>query len=242
MDWALVSRVEESHWWFKGRRRILSDLAQTFLPDTRPLQVLDVGCGTGSNLEWLKPLGPVIGIDSSPEAVAWSQAKRYDQVLVGDAAHLPLEDGVIDLVVALDVLEHIDDDRGAALELFRVLKPGGLLMVTVPAYRFFWSDFDVQSGHLRRYKMRELLHTIKRTGGFILKASYFNTLLFPLAAAVRLLGGRVFRGRSLQVELQPPFWMVNRFFAWVFSLEVYLVRVLRLPFGLSIVCVAQKRL
>lgn len=155
MDAAEIQRLaeyEEWYWWHRARQTIVTTLLRRHLPEGVPSRrVLDVGCGAGATSLVLREFGTVLGVDFGVEAATAARGRGLQSACM-DAGHLGVRDESFDIVVALDVLEHLDDDVAAARELRRVLKPGGLLLVTVPAYRWLWSDHDVALGHRRRYR------------------------------------------------------------------------------------------
>ena len=236
--------LEDKHWWFVGRRRLLLKLLGRFLPaDSKAdRRIVDVGCGTGTMLQYLSAYGDATGADADAEAIHFCRKRGLENVRQLTDATLPFERDSLDLVTMLDVLEHIDDDLGMLREVFAVLKPGGLVLITVPAYRFLWGPQDEISLHKRRYRAGELRGRLEEAGLSVIKLSYFNTLLFPFIAAVRL--GRKLVRRE-EVELKSDFGLTkpgffNRVLAWIFALERHLVPRFDLPFGVSMVAVGRK--
>ena len=176
---------EDRHWWYRGRRRIvLDELARLGLG--RDARVLDAGCGSGRLLDELTRFGPVSGLELDADAVAVARRRGHEDVHVGAVEQLPWPDETFDLVTCLDVVEHTPDDRATLLELRRVLRPGGWLLVTVPAYQWLWSRHDVVCRHYRRYDRRMLRAAAAEAGFKVERTTSFNTLLLPPAAAVRL--------------------------------------------------------
>src|SRR3954449_934214 len=155
--------IDERHWWWVGRRRILRDqIRRLALPAGASL--LDAGCGSGADLEMLSEFGAVSGIDLSEQAAAHARERGVGEVRVGPIEELPWAEASFDLVTCLDVLEHIRDDRGALRELRRVTRPSGRLVLTVPAYQVLWSAHDVDNGHCRRYGRRALREAAREAG------------------------------------------------------------------------------
>jgi len=231
--------LEGRHWWFLGRRRLFLRLLEQELPAGR-LDILDFGCGTGAFLEHLERFGAVSAVDSDPSAVAFCHARGRGEVqLVPPGTPLPFADDAFDLVTTLDVIEHVDDDVAALAELRRVLRPGGRLLVAVPAFMFLWGKQDEVSHHRRRYTARSLRRALAESGFRVDRTSYFNTVLFPPIAAVRL-GRRLLRrpgaGQS-DFELGPA--RLNRLLAAVFGAEAGLVARRDLPFGVSLLALAR---
>jgi SAM-dependent methyltransferase len=240
--------VEDVHWWFVGRRRILLQLLDRYVgrghEDER--QILDVGCGTGTMLAYLASYGKAQGVDVDEEAVGYCHERGLLDVRLGAAETLPFEDGSFDLVTALDVIEHLDDDAAALREMRRVLRPGGRILVTVPAHRFMWGDQDEVNMHKRRYVATELRDRLTANGFDVLRLSYMNAFMFAPIAAVRLL-------RRLQHRLRPGTTAksdfrfpaprpVNFLLAGIFGAEAPIIRRVDIPLGVSIVALAQKRL
>jgi SAM-dependent methyltransferase len=242
MDPALYEqhyRLEDTHWWFLGRRRlVLNEL--TRYAGTRAGRILDLGCGTGGMLPHLTTLGDALGLDSADEA-ALACRRRGVPFVKGWGSQLPFRDAAFDAVTALDVIEHVPDDAGLLREIRRVLRPGGLLLVTVPAYQFLWSQHDVFNHHQRRYRRSQLGRLLRRTGYEIAKLTYYNTLLFP-AAMLRKATMRVGRNGSAPPashldEVPEP---LNTLLRWIMVGEQPLVEHLTMPFGASIIAVARR--
>lgn len=237
--------LETTYWWHVGRIHVLRSLLDAWLPPGRGRRILDFGCGTGSALGLLTRYGSVTAADDSEIALDYARA-RTEGVTgvtfrhVATEGELPFPDGSFDLVTALDVLEHLDDDHAGLSELNRVLAPGGTLVVFVPAYRFLWSEHDEALGHRRRYVASDVHSRMNRAGFHVLKRSYTISFSFPL-----ITGYRVFRGlfpssggtKTSYVMLPGP---INRLFVAFLRLESALLRFMNLPFGTSIAAVGRK--
>lgn len=228
--------LEDAHWWFEGRRAViwaLLDRAGLTAPD-RNLRILDAGCGTGRNLIEFGALGDARGIDSSPEAIDFCRRRGVLGATEGRLESLPFEDGSFHLILATDVLEHLEDDRSVMRELRRVAAPGARLLATVPAYRWLWSQHDDAHHHVRRYTLRDLRRRLRAEGWEAVEWSYFNTALLPPIAAVRTLARRrpPADGRP-DLKLTPP--ALNRLLLAPMSAEAAVIRRgARLPAGVSI--------
>jgi SAM-dependent methyltransferase len=233
-------QLENGHWWFEGRRAVMwALLHRAGVRDGA--RMLDAGCGTGRNLQEFGRLGSATGVDPSPEAIDFCRQRGIEGVTRGTIEHLEFPNGAFDLILATDVLEHLRDDRAALRELRRVAAPGANLLCTVPAYRWLWSGHDDEHHHFRRYTLRELRAALRAGGWRPLAESYFNTVLLPPIAAVRLLARRSRRdpeaGRP-DLRLTPP--VLNRLLAQPMRAEAALIgRGLRLPGGVSIGVVAR---
>jgi len=237
--YARMAAVEDKHWWFSARRSIVNSVLSS-LPLPSTTDILEVGCGSGGNLAMLAQYGQVYAIEPEPEALAMAEKKGLAAIKPGLLPHdIPYEDKQFDLIVLLDVLEHVDDDRQALQILRERLKPGGWLILTVPAFAWLWSQHDVSHHHHRRYAKQELLGLARNTGLSIRKVSHFNFWLFPLIAMVRLIQ-RVGRqqGDSDGLSLPPP-WL-NRLLFTLFASERHLMRRTALPFGVSLLLCAQR--
>jgi SAM-dependent methyltransferase len=188
--------VDERHWWYRGRRRILrAELDRLPLPTAA--QVLDAGCGSGRTLQELEHYGEVHGIELSAEAAEVARSRGHGQVVTGPVERLPWPDGTFDLITCLDVLEHLADEHTAMRELARVCRPSGWAVLTVPAYQALWSHHDEANHHYRRYGRRTLREAVAGAGWRIERMTSFNTLLLAPAAAVRLAERRL-RARPSQ--------------------------------------------
>jgi SAM-dependent methyltransferase len=229
---------EESHWWFKARRIIVARII-TRLGLSRQASILDMGCGTGGNLAMLSGFGKVEAVEVEDWAREIASAKMCAAVVPGWLPDgLPFHEPLFDLIVLLDVLEHVSDDEAALDALGRLLKPGGSLLITVPAFPFLWSPHDEVHHHFRRYRLGELEGKLTQAGMEISYASYFNILLFPIIASVRLLGR--FRSGLRVGDLAMPHSWVNQMLYAIFSSERFLLGRFRLPFGVSAMVLAKR--
>lgn len=177
--------VEDRHWWYRGRRRIVLDAVRSLSLPGQP-RILDAGCGSGRNLVELARFGEAVGLEPSPRGAEVARARGAGEVVEAGIDAMPFEDSSFDLITCLDVLEHIEDDRGALHELRRVARPGGILLITTPAYPWLWSSHDELNRHCRRYTRRVLLDRAVEAGWRPLRTTHFNALLLPVAAAWRL--------------------------------------------------------
>jgi SAM-dependent methyltransferase len=241
--YARLHEIEATHWWFRGRRQILAAALRRL--DARPRRVLDLGCGAGTNLDLLGAVYPgsaIVGVDLHLEPLQYCRSDRADPLAQADAARLPLATGSIDLVAALDTLEHMPDDGAVLAELHRVCRPGGILLLTVPAFPFLWGNVDEAGHHYRRYRREELVATVTRAGFTPRLVRFFNYLLFPPIAAVRLASRLLPARRASNTQVRTDFDLVasgpvNSLLARVFASEASLLG-LDPPFGVSLLCAA----
>jgi SAM-dependent methyltransferase len=229
--------LEEHHWWFVSRRRILLSVLQRNLTPERQFEVLDAGCGGGATMDSVRCYGRVRGLEISKAALQHNR-EQGREVILGSVEQIPFTGDSFDLALALDVIAHVQDDLKALEELFRILRPGGSLLVTVPALRMLWSAHDAANGHYRRYALGELRQRIEAAGFEIVEATYFNTLLFPAVLAIRVLGR--LRSKSSTSDVAEVPQPLNTLLEKVFSLEARVVGRVRLPFGVSGLCFARK--
>ena len=231
--------VEDWHWWYRTRRDILDAILKTLPLDREHSLLLDVGCGTGGASLVLSKHGRAVGLDAAQRSFSLAMDRPYAHRVVGSAEVLPFASERFDVVAALDVLEHLDDDVGGAKEIRRVLKPGGTAIVFVPAFRILWGKNDDDAHHRRRYT-RPMLRKVLEAGGLTVgPIGYFNMLLFlPLLAA--RLAEKVAPRRLSKLEYQERPTALNEVLARVFSVELPLLRRAPLPVGTSAFCVARR--
>jgi SAM-dependent methyltransferase len=240
MDRAIYDRMAEidgEHWWFVARRRIVSALIARQVPLGPGARILEVGAGTGSNIAMLQVFGRVDGIEPDASARALASRRAGIPLTGGFLPHgVTIEDGAYDLIVLLDVLEHIEDDVGSLQMLAGKLAPGGRMVLTVPAAPWMWSAHDVAHHHKRRYTA----HTLRKTfaaGGFRVRhMSHFNSLLYPLIAAVRLAGRLAGREGGDDTLPSAP---VNALLGALFGAERHWVTWASLPAGVSLLAVVE---
>jgi 2-polyprenyl-3-methyl-5-hydroxy-6-metoxy-1,4-benzoquinol methylase len=233
--------VDEHHWWYRGRRRIIrAELNRLALPPGA--LVLDAGCGSGRTLQELADYGEVRGVELDPEAADVARSHGHD-VEIGRLEQLPWDDATFDLITCLDVIEHTPDDRATLRELQRVCKPGGWLLVTVPAYQALWSLHDEANHHYRRYSRSSLRFAAVAAGWVVERMTSFNAVLLAPAAAVRVAQRRRSNDGAYTPELKlGPDWL-NAALERPLRLEAtWLSRGGTLPAGLSLLAVMRKPL
>ncbi len=226
--------VEQHNWWFVGVRWMVS----TLMPKQRPESILDVGCGTGSLLEVLKQHSDnVIGVDISPQALALCRQRGRHSVIQADGACLPLQSRAFDLITAIGVIEHIEDDTAFLAEMARLLRPGGTLIMLTASFPYLWSEHDVANHHKRRYYLRACERQILSAGFETRRFSHLNFLLFPAIAPMLLLH-RLVRGLTAEnprriIPTVPR--LLNAMLTRILYFEACLMRWVRLPWGISMI-------
>lgn len=232
--------IQKKHWWFVARKEIILDFITRYLPNNKNPKILDIGCGSGYMLNTLELIGQVSGMDMSDDAIRFSKEIFSGEVMKGFLpANIPYPENNFDIIVALDVIEHVDDDVGALINLRAHMREGGKIIITVPANMYLWSEHDVINEHKRRYSLEELKTKLVASGFHIERISYYNTFLFPLVLAVRTINN-LFK-RKAESDMEMPNSLLNFFLKNIFSFEKYLLRFMNFnSFGVSIITVARK--
>jgi SAM-dependent methyltransferase len=252
----LIVLEEDRHWWFATRTRIILAYLDRFIGPDKSLRVLDVGCGAANMTHHLRHYGRVIGVDANPKPLEVARERGLEAYL-GTADDLPFESGEFDLVALLDTVEHVPAEARVFDECWRVLRSpdpatnraGGKLLVTVPAFMFLWSQNDVLNMHQRRYTAPELKSKLERHGFRVLRISYNNFFVFPMAATLILLrrghtepklASPHFDEDVYQVEMEPAPPLLNSILTAVGRLEAVLLKRVNLPVGTSLIAIAEK--
>jgi SAM-dependent methyltransferase len=235
----IETMVEAEHWWFAGRRQLFAnEITRANIHQNS--SVLDVGVGSGSNLRMLAEMEfpNVIGLDANPDAVQICRDKGFASVQQGSICNLPFSSESFDLVLATDVIEHVQDDVVALREIYRVLRPGGYVLITVPAFQSLWGLQDEVARHFRRYRLGTLVKRVIDAKLMIVRSYYFNYLLFaPIWSARQII--RLARVRlDSENQLNSP--VINRILTAIFRLDIATAPLLRPPFGVSAVVFAHK--
>ncbi|TAK37407.1 MAG: class I SAM-dependent methyltransferase [Lysobacteraceae bacterium] len=229
--------IEQKHWWFVARQRIVEDLIRRRIGLAPGSQVLDVGCGTGAILSMLSKQFEAYGTDTSPLAIELCGKRGLKNAFQCTLESFPRPDLRFNLITLLDVIEHIDDDLAVLQQARGYLKDGGSVLITVPAYQWLWSRHDDLNHHKRRYTKAGLAGVLDRAGLQPAFLSYYNTLLFPAALAGRMI--QKAGGSTSDTTLTIPPSPLNALLTSVFSSERHLLGMSPLPFGLSLVAIAK---
>lgn len=231
--------LEETHWWHKAKRDLTVSLIKKFAPVTKHLKIIDIGCGTGKNVEVFSRFGESWGIDTSPAAIAFCKKRGLSNIVLSEGEKTPFENNSFDVVTMLDVLEHADDQKVIA-EIKRILKPGGIVIANVPAYQFMWSQWDTVLHHKRRYTT-ETLKKLLVSGGFQLELVSFSQsfLLFPVYI-IRRLKEIWYKNKTYESDFRTSFPGMHTLLSKFALIERSSAVRGKIPFGLSVVAVAKK--
>lgn len=237
-----TAHAEDRHFWFIGLRRNAKQVLDRIFDDGTSHRIADCGSGTGRNLDWLRAYGQVVGVEFSPAGLAHARRQRRP-VVRGSVTHLPLADDSVDLATSFDVLYCLDDaeEARAISEMFRVLKPGGAVLINVPALDMLRGSHSTLTHEVRRYTPADLRRPLERAGFEIQRLTFTCMATFPLTLAVRIFDRLT--GRALvasDAELRVPVAPINATLGFFLLLESALLRVTNLPVGTSVMCVARK--
>ena len=231
-----MAELDQRHWWYRARREVLAALIRRAVGPAKDAAILEIGCGTGHNLAMLGQFGTVDALELDEEARGLAEQRLGRQVMrspLPELSEVPARH--YDLIGAFDVIEHIDDDRAAIASIASRLKPGGKLIVTVPAHQWMWSAHDVVNHHKRRYSKQGLRELIEQSPLRLEQIGYFNSLLFPVAVAERM--STKLRGKD-DADLKLPTAPLNTALERAFAAERHLIGRVPLPPGLSLFAVA----
>jgi SAM-dependent methyltransferase len=240
-EYEVMFRVEETHWWYRALHRLIFDTLEQQLPDWREKAILDAGCGTGAILKRLGSAQSSVGVDLAPEAISFCHERGLTNVQQADITALPFADASFDAVICLSVLcqQRVRDAGEAVRELGRVLRPNGLLLLNVPAFRFLHSPHDVAVMTARRFTKNEIRSLLQENGFVVRRLTYWTTLLFPLAVLARTLGGSKM-GRDFP-SAGTFFSFTNYLFNKIMRFELILLKKISFPFGVDVFAAARKR-
>ena len=234
--------LEDTYWWFQGRKSIIFSLLNKhgLLRNDSRKNIVDLGCGTGLILGELNNIAMTFGVDFSALALTFCRRRGLEHLVCADVNNLPFADTQFDLVFALDLLEHIEDDIHLMSEIYRILRPGGTIMITVPAHKSLWSEHDEALHHFRRYSYRRFLNLITETGFVPRKYTYCISFTFIPIVLFRHIQRLVKpSGKPKTHLIVLPSW-INKALIKVLNIEAYLLRYINLPFGISLLCLAKK--
>nr|WP_294809781.1 class I SAM-dependent methyltransferase [uncultured Sphingomonas sp.] len=239
MDRIVYERMaahDTTHWWYRARRDILADYLTRWGGLPGDARILEIGCGTGHNLPMLAQFGEIDAIEIDETAGAKASERLGKPVGTSPLPELVgVEPGSYDLVAVLDVIEHVEDDVAALKAIATALRPGGKILITVPAHQWMWSAHDVVNHHKRRYSKAGFEALLAKAGLQGRKLGYFNSLLFPVAVAARFAGKLMGKDDS---DDSPPPKPLNTLFEGIFRLERHMVGRVPLPPGLSLIALA----
>lgn len=229
--------LEDKHWWHISKRRIVHKLIEKYNTKENP-KILDIGCGTGKNMEDLQNLGSIYGLDSSPEALRFCKKRGLNNLILGSAEKTKLKNNFFDIITILDVLEHTDDKK-TLKEVHRILRDDGLIIITVPAFSWLWSNWDIVLHHKRRYTKKNLTGVFKKEGLQIIKISYmYSFLVLPVLIIRALKSLFLKKSYSSDFKLSSPF--LNLIMNKITNIESFFIMLTSIPIGTSIIVVAKK--
>lgn len=236
----IYSEAEKKHWWFQVRRKMIFYLVKKYSQAKNP-KILDFGCGSGILVKKLQDDGyQALGVDVSKESISYGISQNIKNLSRFEGDRLEFDDKIFDFILALDVLEHIKDEKLILTEFARVLADNGTIIITVPAYMFLWGIQDEVSHHFRRYNLNQLTDLVNKTNFKIIRETYFNTFLFPLIAPIRIIS-RWFNLKNRRSDFSLNSKLLNRLLYSVFYFESILLKRFDFPFGVSILLVLKKR-
>lgn len=233
--------LEGKHWWFISKKKIILSFIKDYLTFGKNSKILDIGCGPGLMLNDLTKLGQVSAMDFSHDAIEFCKTKNACDLRQGSLPNnVPFDKGVYDLVICLDVIEHVDDDYASVKTLNELLAPNGKMVITVPALMSLWSKWDEINEHKRRYDLEQFRKVLLANNFEIEKISYYNSFLFPLVYLIRWVN-RTFKKDNSKSDTEMPGAIVNFLLTKIFSFERFVLKVMSFPVGVSLIAVVRKK-
>ncbi len=250
-EYSKIFELEENHWWFFGKRKVIFSLLKKYigkeesadiLKNQNDIKLLDIGCGTGIILKEFSKYGTAYGVDFSDYAINFCKKRGLKNVSKGNANNLKFKKNSFDVVGIFDVLYHkeIKDDEKVMRDIWRILKPGGIIILTDSANMSLWSRHDVMVHARHRYTTNEIRDKLQKAQFTVEKLSYYNFFLFPLVYLVRKFDNRFNKNKEPKSNVGKTSNIINIILKEVFSLEAFLLRFIKFPFGVSVVCIARK--
>jgi SAM-dependent methyltransferase len=237
-------QLETTHWWFLIRKKIILLVLHKYIfPQKKILKILNVGAAAGASSKWLETLGDVTSVEYDDLFFSYLQSRNFP-VTKASITNLPFADESFDLVCALDVIEHVENDSKAVSELFRVCKTGSKICITVPAFQSLWGSHDIANSHYRRYKKKQLKNLVKNAKSSILYISYFNTILFPfiyLFRKINSLSKKDNKKIGSDFESFTTNKAINAILKMLFGIELFLLKFMKFPFGVSLIMLLEKQ-
>lgn len=232
--------LEDTYWWFIGKRLIVDKLLEHFFYKKKDCKILDAGCGTGENLRYFQKYGTITGIDKSINALKYCEKRKNKRLVCAEAQSLPFKNHNFQIIFALDLIEHLKstEETDTLKELYRVLLPDGILITTVPALPLLWSAHDKALGHLKRYTYRMLKQNFTKQGFKINKLSYFCLFTLPITLISRFIKKSNVTTPKTDFPRVPLF--INKLLIILMKLEAVLLKRINFPIGSSIILCSKK--
>jgi ubiquinone/menaquinone biosynthesis C-methylase UbiE len=237
-----MENLQTQHWWWRGLRKVYTNSISSLNSSEEFRQVIDIGCGYGANFSVFNNIGAVVGVDLKFDTLRGIQRRPALGLVQACADALPFQDNIFDVVGLLGVIEHVKFDSLAIQESYRVAKPNAILLLLTSAFMILWSHHDVANNHARRYRLRQIKNSLKRTGWTILRLSYINSLIFPAVLVTRLIQRVIQSPDEIYYDMGPSIKPINRILEAILFIEGAIIINWRwcLPFGVNILGVAQR--
>jgi ubiquinone/menaquinone biosynthesis C-methylase UbiE len=242
-EYSIMYDIETSYWWFVGKQFLVKSILRKWsLNRLKKDRLLDIGCGTGTILKLLENFGTAYGVELSMNAIRFLKRRDLKRVVCSDVSQsIPFKEGTFSAITCLDVLEHIDNDSTLLHEMVRVCKPGGHIVLTVPAFNVLWSPHDTALHHKRRYTRKQMLKKVSQLKSTVIKSSYYNTALFLPILTVRKLKPFLSNRQNVKSDffIPIPRW-INALITLLFVAELGCLQFLNFPFGVSLLLILEK--